>query len=132
MVNPNDFNLLRKYSRFCAFLTIVSIFSYHLRLLEIVEPRNLKCWTISTVLSSIKRGEREKISFSYNPQSFLLFLQIIFAAPTDNLFTCNKTVVPSATFSRTSRIHRHIDCGAPTFCIFSNRLEEIIILTAEL
>ena len=59
MVKPNDLNLLRKYSRCCAFFTIVSIFSSHLRLLEIVESRHLKCWTISPVLPSTKsRGGR--------------------------------------------------------------------------
>ena len=47
-----------KYNRRYAFVTIVPIFSSHLRLLEIVGTRNLKCWTIPTVLPSIKRGER--------------------------------------------------------------------------
>ena len=36
----------------------LSIFSSHLRLLQIVEPQHLKCWTISTVLLSTKRGEK--------------------------------------------------------------------------
>ncbi|KAK2151991.1 hypothetical protein NP493_2543g00005 [Ridgeia piscesae] len=57
VVKPNDLNLLKKYSRCWGFWTILKTFCSHLRLLEIVEPRNLKCWTISAVLPSITRGK---------------------------------------------------------------------------
>ena len=75
VVKPNDLNLLKKYSRCWAFLTIFTTFSSHLRLLGIVEPRNLKCWTISTVLPSITRGEGGKDFFVLKSTiiSFVLF-----------------------------------------------------------
>ncbi len=73
MVKLNKLKLFRKYSRCWACVAILSTVSFHLRLLEIVKPRHVKCWTISTVPPSIKRGEREKTSFSYSSQSFRLF-----------------------------------------------------------
>ena len=75
VVKPNDLNLLKKYSRCWAFLTIFTTCSSHLRLLEIVEPRNLKCWTISTVLPSITRGEGGEDFFLLKSTiiSFVLF-----------------------------------------------------------
>ncbi|KAK2160340.1 hypothetical protein NP493_1654g01057 [Ridgeia piscesae] len=75
VVKPNDLNLLKKHSRCWAFLTILTTFSSHLRLLEIVEARNLKSWTISTVLPSITRGERGEDFFLLKSTiiSFVLF-----------------------------------------------------------
>ena len=63
VVKPNNLNLLKKYSRCWAFLTILTTFCSHVRLLAIVEPRNLKCWTTSTVLPSITRGEGGEVFF---------------------------------------------------------------------
>ena len=75
VVKPNDLNLLKKYSRCWAVLTILTTLSSHLRLLEIVEPRNLKCWMISTVLPSIIRGEEGEGVFLLKSTiiSFVLF-----------------------------------------------------------
>ena len=56
-VKPNDINLRRKYTTNAGpFLTIASIFSSYIRLLEIVEMKP----EISTVLPRIKSGERRE------------------------------------------------------------------------